>query len=114
MKKLLALAFFSLTASAAQLETPNYLIDITVACAEGNISCDRVVYEGRSKESGRTITLDGRTWHTRCADGATPCRFLGYRFDNGDTTYYVHEDGRLQVIRGCDDVLVNEQGTWRY
>ena len=51
--------------------------------------------------------------HTLCADGATPCRFLGYKFENGNTTYYVHQDGLLEVIRNRDEVLVRERGSWR-
>ena len=113
MKRLLAIALWSGTASAAVLETPHYVVDISPQCEEGNVSCDRVAYQGKSKRSGQAITLEGRTWHSRCADGVTPCRFLGYRFENGNVTYYVHEDGRLRVVRGCDHVLVDEQGTWR-
>jgi hypothetical protein len=111
MKKLLALALLSFAASAADLETRSYQVQITSHCGEGEVSCDRVVYQGKSKKSGKAITLEGRSWHTRCEDGVTPCRFLGYQFKNGDTTYYVHEDGLLQVIRGRR-VLVSEQGEW--
>ena len=112
MKLLLAIALFSASASAAVLDTPHYVVDISPQCEEGNVSCDRVVYRGKSKRSGHAITLQGHSWHSRYADGVTPCRFLGYRFENGDVTYYVHEQGRLRVVRDRDEVLVNEQGRW--
>lgn len=95
------------------LETPHYSVTITVHCAEGNVSCDQVTYQGTSKRSGNAITLRGATWHTYCADGS-PCRFLGYRFENGDYRYLVQESGLLEVLRGESDVLVREQGEWHY
>jgi MOSC domain-containing protein YiiM len=42
----------------------------------------------------------------------TPCRFLGYRFDNGDVIYEVSEDGLLRVTQG-GKVLLQEQGEWQ-
>jgi hypothetical protein len=53
----------------------------------------------------------GSTSHSICADGVTPCRFLGYRFQNGNTTYLVDEDGSLRVLQG-DKLLLEEQGEW--
>lgn len=95
------------------LETPHYSVTITVHCAEGNVSCDQVTYKGTSKRSGNALTLSGTTWHTRCADGS-PCRFLGYRFENGNYRYLVHQSGLLEVLGGESDVLVREQGEWHY
>lgn len=113
MKRLLAMVLFPLAASAADLETKNYLVHIESACAEGDVSCNQMTYTGKSKISGNAITLSGGSWHTTCADGVTPCRFLGYRFANGNVTYYVHQDGLLEVIRNQDEVLVREQGQWQ-
>lgn len=52
--------------------------------------------------------------HTLCSDGVTPCRFLGYEFMNGNIAYRVFESGLLQVVRGENEVLVEEQGEWPY
>lgn len=56
--------------------------------------------------------LTGGTWHTACADGS-PCRFLGYRFQDGNVSYRVHQSGLLEVVRGRDEVLLSEQGEWQ-
>jgi hypothetical protein len=50
--------------------------------------------------------------HTRCADGVSPCRFLGYVFVDGTTTYTVWANGTLSVKQGRT-VLLQEQGAWQ-
>lgn len=94
----------------AKLETPNYLIRIEVNCPEGEVACDRVTYTGKSKKTGRELTLLGRTVHTLCADGVTPCRFVGYQFRNGTTTYLVTEEGEL-IVRDGGKVIIDERGS---
>ncbi|MDX1803756.1 MAG: hypothetical protein R3292_06715 [Alcanivorax sp.] len=113
MKKYAALllAIMPCLAGASTLVTPHYIIRITSQCAEGEVSCDQVRYVGTSKQSGKRITLTGSTWHTRGRDGS-PGRFLGYRFRNGDVTYYVSEVGELSVVRDRTDVLIDERGEW--
>lgn len=101
------------SARSFSLETAHYDVTLTVHCAEGNVSCDQVTYAGTSKGSGNSITLEGATWHTLCTDGS-PCRFLGYRFNNGDYRYIVYDSGLLEVIQGESTVLVSEQGEWHY
>lgn len=113
MKKLIVIAFFSFSASAAELATERFIINIESRCAEGEVSCNQMTYHGTSKATGNSIMLEGSSWHTLCADGDTPCRFLGYKFENGNTAYYVHQDGLLEVIRNRDEVLVRERGSWR-
>jgi len=98
--------------AASTLTTQNYIVEITQNCAEGHVTCDDVTYHGVSKKTGAAITLKGTTKHSICADGVTPCRFLGYEFKNGDITYLVLESGLLQVVRGEDEVLVEETGEW--
>lgn len=100
--------------AAETLTTPNFVITITRHCAEGHVSCDEVTYRGVAKKSGKAITLKGGTMHTTCADGVTPCRFLGYRFRNGDITYLVWESGVLEVRQGKDKPLLEERGVWAY
>ncbi len=99
-------------ATAATLVTPSFEVNIEVRCAEGNVSCDQVRYTGTSRKSGKSLSLKGRTHHTLCADGVTPCRFLGYIFKNGGITYFVSDAGQLTVSEGRK-VLVQETGDWK-
>jgi hypothetical protein len=104
---------FSDLAVARVLDTPNYLILIKVNCSEGSVACYDVIYEGKSKRTNKLIKLQGETIHSLCSDGITPCQFIGYKFRNKGTIYYVNEDGSLRVISARHKVVVNEQGQWR-
>ena len=104
----------SMLSFAQQLDTPNYTIEIKQLCPEGEVQCQQVQYKGTSKVSGASIELTGSAWHSLCADGVTPCRFLGYQFNNGRIRYLVHESGLLQVIGSSGKVLLEEQGVWDY
>ncbi|MCU9948718.1 hypothetical protein [Pseudomonas sp. PDM13] len=97
---------------AQTLETRGYRIEIIDQCEEGTVGCDNVLYRGTSKKSGNTLELKGRQLMRMCADGVTPCHSLGYEFNNGDTHYFVSEDGHLSVTRG-ERTLVDQQGEWR-
>ena len=97
---------------ASTLNTPSFAITIEVRCEEGNVTCDNVRYVGVSKKTGNSISLKGKTIHTKCKDG-TPCRFLGYEFKSGSTFYRVLEEGRLEVTRG-NKILVDEAGDWKW
>ncbi len=99
-------------ARAETLETPSFTIAIERHCAEGNVSCDKVGYVGTSKKNGKAIRLNGKTMHTICADGVTPCRFLGYEFRNGNVNYTVTDGGELTVTIGRRLVL-QEHGEWK-
>jgi len=110
----LCLLLCGVSATAATLTTDNYIITINVNCGEGDVSCSDVTYEGVSKKSGNSIKLQGKTWHTLCADGVTPCRFRGYIFQNGSYRYLVHQSGLFQVIQDKNNVLVEENGAWVY
>jgi hypothetical protein len=112
---LLPLLFLaSALTSAQQLDTPNYKVEIQQLCPEGEVQCQQVLYKGTSKVSGASIELKGSAWHSLCADGVTPCRFLGYQFKNGRIRYLVHESGLLQVIGSSGKVVLEEQGVWDY
>lgn len=111
----LLLSLFTPLVFASQtlkLDTPSYSVTIEVLCAEGDVSCNQVRYLGRSKKSGKAITLKGKTIHTPCADGVSPCRFLGYDFRHGKLSYFVSDDGLLRVTRGSK-TLVEEAGQWQ-
>jgi len=94
------------------LETKGYRVSIVQQCEEGNVTCDDVRYTGTSKQSGKAITLRGKTMHSMAADGVTPGAFQGYVFRSGRTTYNVYADGRLLVTEG-KKTLVNQRGEWK-
>lgn len=94
------------------LETPSFVVRIKVRCPEGNVTCGDVVYTGRSKKSGKSVSVMGKTVHATCADGKTPCRFQGYTFDSGKINYTVLEEGELIVTKD-GKTLVREKGNWK-
>ena len=81
----LAALLWSLTVKADTLTTASFVVDISRHCEAGNVTCDQVSDVGVSKKSGNRIALKGKSLHAMCADGVTPCRFLGYRFRNEST-----------------------------
>lgn len=110
---LLFSVLFPLSANAQTLLTDTYEVFVQDNCEEGNVSCDDVTYISKDKKTGNAIELKGSSLHTICADGKTPCRFLGYVFENNDLIYYVYEDGLLEVIDTEDKVLLREKGEWQ-
>jgi hypothetical protein len=92
--------FFGQPAFAEKLITEHYIITIDSKCPEGEVTCDKVYYQGVNKKTGQSIKLKGKTLHTKCADGATPCRFIGYVFKNGNIIYEVSDDGASLVKEG--------------
>ncbi|MBF2028162.1 MAG: hypothetical protein IGS48_15585 [Oscillatoriales cyanobacterium C42_A2020_001] len=99
-------------AIAETLQTRNFRVTVTRNCAEGSVTCNDVTYVGRNRRTGESIRLRGKTLHTLCQDGVTPCRFLGYEFRNGVYRYLVTEDGTLRVYQG-QKLILNERGTWQ-
>ena len=100
------------TAGGDVLLTPRFRIVLKRLCPEGSVTCDRVSYRGEDRRSGAAIILIGSTVHHPCADGQTPCCFLGYRFANGKVVYAVSDDGVLTVTQ-AGRVLLEEQGEWQ-
>ncbi|KTD31563.1 MULTISPECIES: hypothetical protein [Legionella] len=115
MKRLIGFLsfFFTTLAMAATLDTDHYRIVITCLSQDHEVGCERVSYEGTNKETGSTIRLIGKQIMQMCADKTTPCHSLGYEFSNGNTYYFVSEDGQLKVIDGSK-ILINEHGEWTY
>jgi hypothetical protein len=99
--------------TASTLITPSFKITIEVRCSEGMLGCDNVKYVGIGPKTGHLVTLMGREIYAIGADGVTPSHFLGYEFKNGETNYFVGEDGKLEVTKRSR-VLVDEQGTWKW
>lgn len=110
---LTALGLLGTGAIAETLRTENFNVEIERHCPEGTVVCNTVSYQGTNINSGASIRLTGRTVHTLCADGITPCRFIGYEFRNGDYRYVVTQDGNLRVSRN-HTLLLEEAGTWSY
>ncbi|AMK76663.1 hypothetical protein A1342_19045 [Methylomonas methanica] len=108
------LIFCSQLCAADTLTTASYVVTITRHCEEGDVSCNNVSYHGVSKKTGKSIDLKGSAKHAMCADGVTPCQFLGYQFKTGNISYLVLESGALRVVKGDKDVLVDEMGEWTY
>jgi hypothetical protein len=96
----------------SRLVTPNYVVTIFHNCPEGCVSCDKLIYHGVSRRTGKEIILRGSTWHSTGVDG-TPSTFWGYRFENGDVTYIVRAHGTLTVVKGRSKVLLSEEGIWQ-
>lgn len=107
-------AFVSEAKALGTLTTENYVVTISQNCEEGNVTCENVTYHGVSKKTGKAITLKGTTSHSMCPDGKTPCRFMGYEFKNGNIKYVVLEAGLLQVIKGNNTLLLEEEGQWQW
>ncbi|MGE9551085.1 hypothetical protein ACQPT2_07680 [Erwinia amylovora] len=82
---LLGWSTFSLAESTMVFNGKKYTAKITEHCAEGNVSCDDVTYDSRSKVSGKGIVLKGKTVGVNCPD---VCDFGGYEFNNGAYKYY--------------------------
>ncbi|PIE42563.1 MAG: hypothetical protein CSA47_00265 [Gammaproteobacteria bacterium] len=110
---ILYLPFIALAGDAIMLETPHYIVAMRSNCPEYDMGAkDCVDYAGLSIKSGKSIELKGSPWYRMCADGETPCKFMGYHFKNGNIDYYVTEAGRLLVKTDKDKVLVDEKGKW--
>ena len=109
---LASLVFAVEAASADTLDLALYRIEVVKHCDEHDVVCDNVSYVGTNKKTGKSITLRGRTLHSLCADGVTPCHFQGYEFKNGATRYLVMADGDFSILRG-KKVVLNERGAWQ-
>ena len=100
------------SAQTLNLDTPGFSVRIELRCKEGEVTCENVTYRGKSKKTGKSVVLTGKTAHTLCADKVTPCRFIGYVFKTGTFTYLVTEQGEL-IVRNGQNAIVSESGTWQ-
>lgn len=98
-------------AAAERLVTESFEITIDARCEEGTVSCNKVIFRSIDRKSGKRLRLVGEDLHTRCADGVTPCRFLGYVFRDKGLSYIVWEHGTFTIRRGTK-VVLEEQGAW--
>ena len=77
-----------------------YEFSIERRCEEGRVSCDNVLLEARNKKTSERLRIVGATHHSRCADGISPCRFIGYIFE---------KDG-LRIFIDYQNIVVTRNG----
>ena len=95
-------------AQAGKLVSPSYDVTIQTLCPEGYVSCDRLVLRGVHKSTGRRLHLKGRSMHSMCADGVTPCRHLGDQFEGRSYVYFFSSEGWLLVKDSKGRLLLRE------
>lgn len=109
-----AIVIMSSAVSAETLTADNFIIQIERGCREGEVTCDtmRFIYSPVGIENKQTVI--GRTVHTKCADGITPCAFQGYEFLADGAKYFIHNSGVLEVTDSEGNQLMVEQGKWQH
>lgn len=108
-----AIAIMSSAVSAETLTTDNFIIQIERGCEEGEVTCDtmRFIYSPVGIEKKQVVV--GKTVHTKCAGGITPCAFQGYEFLADGAKYFIHNSGVLEVTDSEGNQLLVEQGKWQ-
>ncbi|WP_380184665.1 hypothetical protein [Kalamiella sp. sgz302252] len=94
-------------------DSKKYTARITRWCEEGNLSCDDVTLDSRSKLSGNSILLQGKTININCPD---VCDFRGYVFENNNYSYsFINNDfasWTMEIFKG-KQVIDSVQGKMR-
>lgn len=108
------LVFISSVVSAETLITDNFTIRIEHMCEEGEVTCNTIKFIYSPIDVNKKETIMGKTMHTLCADGITPCRFQGYQFFADGAKYLIYNSGVLEVMDSEGNQLLVEQGTWQY
>ena len=104
---LLLLPSIMFTACAATIMTTSYRITVTEHCNE-DIACQDVSFAAKRLSDGQQIQLNGRAVVSLCSDGVTPCHHQGFRFDDGDTSYFVSDNDWLEISRDGKVILHEE------
>ncbi|MCG6272035.1 hypothetical protein K6U70_07495 [Vibrio vulnificus] len=109
-----ALIMLSSNVFAETLTTDNFTIQIERECEEGMVTCDKIkfIYSPVGFETKQTVK--GKTVHTKCADGITPCAFQGSEFVADGAKYFIHNSGVLEILDKNGNQLLVEQGKWQY
>jgi hypothetical protein len=108
------LCLISFIASAESLITPSYEIVVEWKCGEGYVSCDNIDFKVTNKVDGSINTYIGKSNHSVCADGVTPCKFQGYEFNVGELNYSLYMRGLIEVVKNNNEVVLSEKGEWHY
>lgn len=102
---------FSLKASyESTFESRSFIVNIKNTCEEGEMVCDKVIYNSVSKKNGSSIHLMGKTINRNC--NTSSCDMLGYEFKNGVYSYFLYFSGKILILKQ-DKVIYSEQGQWR-
>lgn len=91
-----------------------YVIELDRQCLEGDVTCDMYEITLVDRSRGERQVMYGQTLHTVCADGVSPCRFMGYQFAGKDLRYRLYETGTLEVYDRDNKIVRSERGEWRY
>lgn len=113
--KYIAILLLMLTpfyAHAERIETPTFDILVKWMCEEGHVSCDNITFSVENQRDGTTRHYVGESIHSLCADGESPCRFLGYRFRAGCMSFTLYSHGYIEVVSEELGVLLSEEGQW--
>jgi hypothetical protein len=97
---------------AETLETRTYTVEITPLCGERVTDCEQFAYADTHKRTGSHLNMVGKPGQRPCPPGNAPCDPLGWQFHDGNTSYFVGQDGWLIVTQGNKTIL-REQGAWR-
>lgn len=112
---ILGLFFFSPALHAELIENfdgEKYHVKIISDCQEGELTCDKITFDSRSKKSGKSIVLKGKTFNTDCPG---MCNFRGYQYKNGKYSYLLYSDdiegGWAFTITKNEKVIDTDKGT---
>ena len=106
------LAMFSSVAFGETLTTDNFTIQIERGCEEGVVTCNKIKFTYSPVGFKKKQVVMGKTVHTKCADGITPCAFQGYEFRADGAIYFIYNSGVLEVTDPDGNQLLVEQGKW--
>ncbi|WP_347366187.1 hypothetical protein [Vibrio vulnificus] len=109
---MMLLFLFSSSVLGQTFRTDNFELEFHNECGEGEVTCEKVrVFFSLIGIETKQEAL-GKSIHSLCADGITPCRFLGYELRSDGVRYIVYESGVLSVVDDSGNELLLEQGAW--
>jgi hypothetical protein len=100
-------AFFT---NRLTLDTPTSIVKITEVRQKNAPRCVEAIYNCVQKRSQLGIVIKGADNFSAGPNGELG-DFLGWTFKNGEYSYVVSRDGRLEVLQGTK-LLQSENGTW--
>jgi len=112
---ILLLSFLSAFVQAEVLVTPSAKATIVQQCVEGEVTCSKVKLELLELSSGSTVHAYGKTLHSTCSDGITPCAFQGWEFYNrtGLAAIIITQSGTVTMLNSEGEVTFEESGKWK-
>ena len=108
------LVFWFEISHAETLQTTSYRIGVEWRCEQNSVTCDNVFFTVLNLETEEQMIYVGRTHHSICADGVTPCKFQGYSFQVESGLFRIYSRGELEIIASDGEILVAESGRWLY